>query len=110
MLTILRSQATGVASGRAQNRTVLGSGVELTVVNNSITFSIPQKALVTLKAYTLGGKEIGEFAHAEFAAGKHRLTLGKKMPAGVFVLIMHAGSRTATRTILGSESILPKSW
>lgn len=109
MLTILRSQATGVASGRAQNRTALGSGVELKVVNSSIIFSTPQKALVTLKAYTLGGKEIDEFAHAEFAAGKHQVTFGKKMPAGVFVLMMHAGSRTTTRTIFGRGSTLLKS-
>ena len=58
--------------------------MELKPGTAAISFEIPQRAFVTLKAYTLGGKEIAEVVGAEYTAGKHAVEFGRKvMDAGV---------------------------
>ena len=92
---------TGVAESRAKAGYILGNSVEFKNGSSSLSFEIPQRAFVSLKAYTLAGKEIAELAGAEYTAGKHALKFGQKaMPAGVLVLKMKSGPFSATRTVL----------
>jgi hypothetical protein len=100
MLNVLRKQGVMVvAEGRAKVGYGFGNDVEFR--NGKVSFEIPQRAFVTLKAYTLSGKEIAELVDAECAPGKHSLEFVRKtMPTGVFVLKMKSGPFSATRTIL----------
>ena len=92
---------TGIAESRAKAGYILGNSVEFKNGSSSLSFEIPQRAFVSLKAYTLAGKEIAELAGAEYTAGKHALKFGQKaMPAGVLVLKMKSGPFSATRTVL----------
>jgi hypothetical protein len=104
MLDILKKQGlTGTVEGGTKANEALGNGIEFRAGKGSITFEIPQSALVSIQAFALSGKEIAEFAKAEFTAGKHTITFGRNaMPKGVFVLKMNAGPYVATRTILAA--------
>jgi hypothetical protein len=103
MLHILHKQvAIRAAEGsRTTAGYALGNSVEFKNGMASVSFEIPLRTFVTLKAYTLSGKEIAELAGAEYSAGKHTLEFGRKaMPTGVFVLKMKSGTFSATRTIM----------
>lgn len=102
MLEILREQnPSGVAEGRANVGYALGNGLEFRNGMTSLSFEIPKRAFVSLKVYTLGGREIVELAGAEYADGKHTLEFRQKpMATGVFVLKMKSGPFSAVRTIL----------
>ena len=103
MLHILKKQVSiGAAEGsKAKAGYALGNSVEFKNGMASISFDIPLRTFVTLKAYTLSGKEIAEIAGAEYSAGKHTLEFGRMaMSPGVFVLKMKSGTFSATRTIL----------
>jgi hypothetical protein len=91
---------TSVAENRAKACYALGNGVEFNTGRASISFGIPQRAFVTMKAYTLSGKEIAELAGMEYAEGRHTIELGRKASAGMFVLRMKSDQFSATRTIL----------
>jgi hypothetical protein len=91
---------TGVAEGHAKTGYAFGNGVEFNTGMASISFGIPQRAFVTMKVYTLSGKEIAELAGMEYAAGKHTLEFGRKASAGVFVLRMKTDRFLASRTIM----------
>lgn len=104
MLVAFRKLGTGPTGVADKGTTVghaLGNGIELKTASSSVSFEISQRAFVTLKAYTLGGREIAELASAEYSAGKHTIEFGRKAIAmGVFILKMKAGPFSATRTIL----------
>lgn len=103
MLHILKKQVAVVAAegGRAKVGYALGNHVESKNGRVSVSFEIPERAFVTLKAFTLGGKQIAELAAAEYAGGSHTLVFGRKaMGSGVFVLKMKSGPFLATRTVL----------
>jgi hypothetical protein len=103
MLDILRNQETGVAEGRVKTGIgyTLGNSVEYRNGKIVFSFEIPQRAFVTLKAYTLGGKEIAGLAGSDYAAGKHAIELWQKaMPTGLLILTMKSGPFMATRAIL----------
>ena len=102
MLRILKKQvAIGAAEG---SKAMVGYALNNVDFKNGmalISFEIPQRAFVTLKVYTLGGKEMAKLAGAEYAEGKHTLEFGRKtMRTGVYVLKMKSGTFSATRTIL----------
>jgi hypothetical protein len=101
MLDLL--EITGVAGSKAKAKAnyMLGNGVEFRNGTAEISFEIPQSAVVSLKAYTLGGREIAELAGAEYAAGRHTITFGQKsMPTGLYVLKMKSGPFSATRPVM----------
>ena len=103
MLTILHKQVPigAAGGGRAKVGYALGNGVELKNGMSSFFFEIPERAFVTMKAYTLNGKEVAELACAEYAEGRHSLEFGRKaMRTGVFVIKMKSGPFSAARTIL----------
>lgn len=63
-----------------------------------VDFVIPNPTLVSLKAYTLGGREIAELAGKEYPAGRHTLEFGRQaLPSGICILSMKAGAFSATR-------------
>ena len=73
---------------------------------SSLSFTLPQSAQVSLKAYTLSGKEIALLAGVDYSAGKHTVRFGvKSLPEGVFVLKMNAGSLSATRTVMFATAV-----
>jgi hypothetical protein len=103
MLDILRKQGlSSVSEGnRAKVGYALGSSIEFKNGMPSFSFEIPERAFVSLKTYTLSGREIAELAGAEYSIGKHTLALGQKvMPKGVFVIKMKSGPFSSTRTVL----------
>jgi hypothetical protein len=71
----------------------------------TVSFEIPQRSFVSLKAYSPAGREIAILAGEEFGAGRHAINLGAKaLPAGMTVLRINADSFSASRKILvGAE-------
>ena len=105
MLVAFKKLGTGSATAIAQPNKkfgyAMGNGFELKTGSASVSFEIPQRAFVTLKAYTLSGKEIAELAAAEYSAGKHIIEFGRNvMPAGLTILKIKAGAFSATQTIM----------
>jgi hypothetical protein len=66
-----------------------------------VVFAIPRRAFVSVKAYTLEGKEIAELAGREYPAGRHALGAGgKAFPKSLCVLRMRADAFTATHKVI----------
>lgn len=102
MLSILKQNGTtGMDLPRSEAGFALGAGMPDLKGRNSITFTIPQSAFVSLKAYTLDGAEIAELAGKVYPAGSHSIeAAGKPLPAGVSILTMKAGAYSATRRVV----------
>ncbi|HEX2956706.1 MAG TPA: sialate O-acetylesterase [Chitinispirillaceae bacterium] len=105
MLSILKKQKTNVGDGKnTKSSLVMKNSADVKVFASSITFQIPEKADVTLKAYTLEGKELTTITHSEFNAGVHALAFRRDViSAGVFVLRLDAGKFSATRTVVAAS-------
>lgn len=104
MLAILKNQKTNIGNGRdTKNSLVMKNRVNLKVLASSVTFQIPKKTVVTLKVYTVEGKELATVAHSEFDAGVHAVTFRHDMiPAGVFVMRLDAGKFCATQSVVST--------
>jgi len=104
MLKVFKRLGTGptaIADNKTKVGHALSNGIELTTTSSSVSFQIPQRAFVSLSAYTLSGKEIASLAAMEFAAGKHTVAFGAKtIPSGVVVFKMEAGAYSTSRTVL----------
>lgn len=100
MLPILKKQMVDVTTDRSV-KNVQKSSIEFKSVSpTSVTFVVPSRSHVTIKAYALSGKELYNVVQSEFSAGEHTVRCETKaMPQGVFVLKMNAGNCSATRTI-----------
>lgn len=105
MLTILKYQETEIAEGKCTKLdTKIENSLKMFAFANSVTFEIPERSFVTLKAFTLQGSVISTIAGLEFSAGKHTLTFSHKaMPSGVYILRLDAGQLFATRTIIATS-------
>ncbi|NLE01074.1 MAG: sialate O-acetylesterase [Fibrobacter sp.] len=107
MLVALRKLGTGptpVIDKKIQSGAVAANGLELKTTSSSVFFKIPQRGFVSIKAYTLGGKEIAEFAGSEFSAGNHTVQIGQNsIPKGIFILSLRSGTAMVTRTFVGSR-------
>jgi hypothetical protein len=67
----------------------------------AVVFAIPRRTFVSVKAYTLEGKEIAELAGREYPAGRHALGAGgKAFPKSLCVLRMRADAFTATHKVI----------
>jgi hypothetical protein len=100
MLEILREQE---ETGSNEARSAISSRYGLNCRNgiNSISFEVPERAFVSLKVFTLSGKEIVELAGREYIAGKHLLSIGRKsMSSEIVVLTMRSGSFVMARKIM----------
>ena len=102
MLRILKKQVPiKQAKDRATSGYSLGNCFRHKNGTTSLSFEIPQHAVVSIKAYALGGQQIAEIAGEEFAAGRHTLLMAREtLPAGLVVLKMKSGPFSATRTIM----------
>jgi hypothetical protein len=104
MLSIL-NKATGIRPGEP------ASGFSLGAVRSSATdgraevdFEIPNPALVSLKAYDLGGREIAELAGKRYPAGRHTLAIGRQaLPTGICILRMKTETFSATRFVTAGD-------
>lgn len=109
MLDVLKKQGlTEINRSGKENFTnagfVLNNNVEFRKGTAAVSFEIPRLSFVSVKAYTLGGKEIADLAGKEFSQGKHVLEFGQKVkPTGVVVLKMRAGSFSTARTVMIAE-------
>ncbi|MEO6097754.1 MAG: sialate O-acetylesterase, partial [Fibrobacteria bacterium] len=102
MLSLLAKEPTG--SGRDQSllRYALSeSDPKMVQGAPSLTFEIPGRAFVSLKAFSTQGEEIAELAGGDYAAGKHTINLGKGvLPKGAYLVTMKVDDFSATRKIL----------
>ncbi len=100
LLSILRKPSAAHAmafspEGFALGKVRAGVGVGIT----EIDFEIPEQSSVSLKVYAPDGKERIELAGRVFPAGRHTLAVHSKIPSGLCILRMKAGSFSMTRTI-----------
>jgi hypothetical protein len=106
MLAIYAKNTVSLRLDRSVTRLTLGQS-QLNGINRnaSVTFEISKRAFVSLKVYTLGGKQIAELARAEFSAGHHEVVLNRKsFPNGLCLLKMTTDGYSAARTVLlGAE-------
>jgi hypothetical protein len=105
MLAILKKQKTNVGGGaNTKGSYAMKNSVDMKILSSSVKFQIPEKASVSLKVYTLEGKEIATIAGSEFGAGEHSLAFSREaMPAGVLVLRLTTGKLNVTRTFAATS-------
>jgi lysophospholipase L1-like esterase len=66
-----------------------------------ITFEIPHETFVSLKVYSILGKEIAELAGRNFSSGRHTVEFnGKNLPQGTYVYSIKAGRFSASRKMV----------
>ncbi len=95
---------TGVYQSRSKAGAYTIRGLENFKSGSRLSFGIPQRAFITLNAYTLGGRQIAQLAQGEYSAGEHSVTFGRgAMPAGAVVLRLNSGSNSTARTILSMD-------
>ena len=69
----------------------------------SVRFRIPHEGKVSLKVYTLQGKQVAALAGKEFPAGEHTVGLESgKLKAGAYVVAMKAGNVSLTRKLVAA--------
>jgi hypothetical protein len=102
MLTILRKQGTGVDNKlNLQRNSAMENSIDMKVIGSTVNFKLAGKASVSLKAYSLEGKEIATIAATDLDAGQHSIAFKKEeISTGVFVLKLSAGNVLATRTVV----------
>ncbi len=101
MLSILNKASAVRPGDRPRNGYALGSTrADARAGSAEVEFTIPDRAVVSLKAYTTGGREIAELAGKEFAAGTHTLVFGRQaLPRGISILRMEADGFSAAHMI-----------
>jgi hypothetical protein len=102
MLELLRKQGTGIVAKKELSNSgfVFGNNVAFRNGTATVSFEIPQRANVAIKAYTLGGQEIATITDKEYSQGKHILDFQNVKTTGIFVIKMKSGSFSAARTIM----------
>jgi len=109
MFEILKEQGlTDVNRSNKENSAnaglILNNSVEFRKGTASVSFEIPRSSYVSVKVFTLGGKQVADLAGKEFSQGKHVLEFGQKVKQnGVFVIRMRSGSFSDARTVVIAE-------
>lgn len=105
MLSILNKATSARTGDRPGPAYALGTARnEAGYARAEVDFEIPERTFVSLKAYSLEGREIAELAGKEYAAGRHTLGFDRQtLPRGICVLGMKAGSFSATRLFTGGN-------
>jgi lysophospholipase L1-like esterase len=66
-----------------------------------ITFEIPHETFVSLKVYSILGKEIAELAGKKFSSGRHTVEFnGRNLAQGTYVYSIRAGKFSASRKLV----------
>lgn len=103
MLPIIKKDLTSVADRKMASASVWGNRLQIASDGKTISFNLPERSQASMNVYSLAGKEIAVVPGAQYAAGKHTLRLGQNASSeGVFVVTLHAGSFSATQTIISS--------
>ncbi len=102
MYAILKKQGiTGVND--LTSKSVITNTSSMRYNKGIVSFEIPKNAFVSLKAYTLSGKEIVELGGKEFTSGKHTVELrNRAMPVGTYILQLKTNSLALSRKIVAS--------
>jgi hypothetical protein len=101
MLTLLKKQGEVGVGAPGQPEAFAFSGRMDDRTGAAVSFRIPRAGYVSVKAYTLAGKEIAELAGARYAAGRHALEFGgERTPPGLCILRMKTEGFTATRRVV----------
>lgn len=102
MLSILRKATAARRADRSMRGYALGAArFEGPAGEAEVDFAIPERATVSIRAYTLRGLEIAELAGKEYPAGRHTLAFDRSaLPAGVCILRMDAGAFSAARLLV----------
>jgi carbohydrate esterase-like sialic acid-specific acetylesterase len=105
MLSILGNTTAARPGDRPRPGYALGADrMEARHSGAEVDFEIPERTFVSLKAYSLGGREIGELAGKEYSAGRHTLGFDRRaLPRGLCVLGMKAGPFSATRLFAAGD-------
>jgi len=92
---------TGISAGRSQAGAYTIRSLENSPSGVMLSFGIPERAFITLNAYTVGGRQMAQLARGEYPAGEHSVALGRDaMPTGAVVLRLNSGSNSTALTIL----------
>lgn len=69
--------------------------------NATIAFKIPRETFVSLKVYSISGKEIAELAGRKFSSGEHAVEFKRgRLAGGIYLYSIKAGTFTATRKMI----------
>lgn len=69
--------------------------------NTIIQFEIPHESFVSLRVYSLLGKELSELAGKNFSSGKHTMVVkDKTIPKGMYVYSLKADEFSASRIMI----------
>jgi hypothetical protein len=101
MLSILKKTTAARRVDRPRQGYALGADrIDARYSRAEVDFEIPERTVVSLKAFSLEGREIAELAGKEYAAGRHTLELDRQaLPRGVYILNMKSGAFSATRFV-----------
>jgi hypothetical protein len=105
MLSILKKATAAGPGNRPRPGYALGSHrMDAGRSSATVDFEIPERTVVSLKAYSLGGVEIAELAGKEYSAGRHTLEFDRRNhPRGICILSMKAGAFSATRLLTSGD-------
>ncbi len=108
MLNVMRALGTIQPTGVMESRSKVGAYTIRNFVKSNtgaaLSFDIPERAFITLNAYTLGGKQVAQLAKGEYSAGAHSVAFGREaMPLGAVVLRLNSGSNSTALTILSKD-------
>jgi hypothetical protein len=69
--------------------------------STKITYSIPERATISLKVFNLLGSEVAELVKGEIEAGKYNINFNaSSLPSGVYFYRLQAGSFIQTRKMI----------
>jgi len=66
----------------------------------TFSFELPEASDVKLAVYDAAGRKVANVAEGYFAPGRHEVPYSDKLPPGVYVYRLDAGSRTAARKMV----------
>jgi lysophospholipase L1-like esterase len=76
---------------------------QLVLRNGIVEFKLPQSSFVSLKVYSLLGKEIVELAGKNFCAGKHSVKIkNRNLTNGTYIYLLKTDKLTASKKMLFS--------
>lgn len=66
----------------------------------TVSFTLPRSGFAALALFDLAGREVARLAEGELGAGQHVFTVdASDLSAGVYILRLEAGARTASRKV-----------
>jgi len=68
-------------------------------------FTVPSESFVSLKVWSLQGKQVAEMQGRSFAAGEHSVTFGAgRLKVGAYLVTLKSAGHTVTRKLVLSEN------